>query len=100
MDRQKTLEAEAEATRQAELAELREARGSLEARLAEARAELGGPAGAAGVWFPRTRRAQNIAFVVVTLIILALTFVGTFMRGPYWQIYWPWETWPEIPTRL
>ncbi|HEX6976626.1 MAG TPA: cytochrome b N-terminal domain-containing protein [Vicinamibacterales bacterium] len=58
------------------------------------------PAAAAGVWFPRTRRAQNIAFIVVTLIILALTFVGTFMRGPYWQIYWPWEAWPEIPTRL
>ena len=58
------------------------------------------PAGAAGVWFPRTRRAQNIAFIVVTLIILALTFIGTFMRGPYWQIYWPWQAWPEIPTRL
>ncbi len=58
------------------------------------------PAAAAGAWFPRTRRAQNITFLVLTLIILALTFIGTFMRGPYWQIYWPWQAWPEMPTRL
>jgi quinol-cytochrome oxidoreductase complex cytochrome b subunit len=58
------------------------------------------PAGAAGVWFPRTRRAQNVAFIVVVLAILVLTFIGTFMRGPYWQIYWPWQAWPEMPTRL
>jgi hypothetical protein len=32
--------------------------------------------------------------------VLVLTFVGTFMRGPYWQIYWPWEAWPPIPSRL
>jgi cytochrome b-561 len=58
------------------------------------------PAAAAGVWFPRTRRAQNITFLVLTLLILALTFIGTFMRGPYWQMYWPWQAWPEMPTRL
>jgi quinol-cytochrome oxidoreductase complex cytochrome b subunit len=58
------------------------------------------PAGAAGLWFPKTRRTQNIVFLVVTLAILLLTFVGTFMRGPYWQLFWPWEAWPEIPTRL
>jgi hypothetical protein len=39
-------------------------------------------------------------FLAVTIAILALTFLGTFMRGPYWQLYWPWEAWPEIPTRL
>jgi quinol-cytochrome oxidoreductase complex cytochrome b subunit len=58
------------------------------------------PSAAAGAWFPQSRRTQNIVFLVLVLIILTLTFVGTFMRGPYWQIYWPWETWPEIPTRL
>jgi cytochrome b-561 len=58
------------------------------------------PASAAGRWLPRSRRTQNLVFVVLTLVILALTFVGTFMRGPYWQLYWPWETWPSIPTRL
>jgi quinol-cytochrome oxidoreductase complex cytochrome b subunit len=58
------------------------------------------PSAAAGAWFPQSRRTQNIVFLVLVLIILTLTFVGTFMRGPYWQIYWPWETWPAIPTRL
>ncbi len=58
------------------------------------------PSAAAGVWFPQSRRTQNIVFLVLVLFILALTFVGTFMRGPYWQLYWPWETWPDIPTRL
>ena len=26
-----------------------------------------------------------------------LTIVGTFLRGPYWHFYWPWEAWPETP---
>jgi quinol-cytochrome oxidoreductase complex cytochrome b subunit len=58
------------------------------------------PAAAAGAWLPQSRRTQNIVFLVLALFILALTIVGTFMRGPYWHFYWPWETWPEIPTRL
>jgi quinol-cytochrome oxidoreductase complex cytochrome b subunit len=58
------------------------------------------PVAAAGVWLPRSRRTQNIVFLVLALCILALTIVGTFMRGPYWHFYWPWETWPDIPTRL
>jgi quinol-cytochrome oxidoreductase complex cytochrome b subunit len=58
------------------------------------------PVAAAGAWFPQSRRTQNIVFLVLALFILALTIVGTFMRGPYWHFYWPWETWPEIPTRL
>jgi quinol-cytochrome oxidoreductase complex cytochrome b subunit len=55
---------------------------------------------AAGVWFAGSRRRQNIVFLVVLLAILALTFVGTFMRGPYWNFYWPWQAWPEIPARI
>jgi quinol-cytochrome oxidoreductase complex cytochrome b subunit len=58
------------------------------------------PAAAAGRWFPQSRRTQNIVFLVIVLAVLVLTFVGTFMRGPYWQIYWPWEAWPPIPSRL
>lgn len=58
------------------------------------------PAAAAGVWFPKSRRTQNLVFLALAVVILALTFLGTFMRGPYWQLYWPWEAWPEIPTRL
>jgi hypothetical protein len=22
------------------------------------------------------------------------------LRGPYWNFYWPWETWPDIPGRI
>jgi len=58
------------------------------------------PAGGAGVWFPRSRRTQNIVFLVVVALVVALTLVGTFCRGPYWHFYWPWQPWPEIPTRL
>ncbi|MFN8061755.1 MAG: cytochrome b N-terminal domain-containing protein [Vicinamibacterales bacterium] len=58
------------------------------------------PAAAAGVWFPQTRRAQNLTFLVIALVVVLLTLVGTFCRGPYWQLYWPWEAWPEIPGRI
>jgi quinol-cytochrome oxidoreductase complex cytochrome b subunit len=58
------------------------------------------PAGAAGVWFPRSRRTQNLVFLAVTVAVILLTLLGTFCRGPYWQFYWPWEAWPEIPGRL
>ena len=55
---------------------------------------------AAGVWFAPTRRSQNLVFLAIAVAIVLLTLLGTFCRGPYWHFYWPWETWPEIPTRL
>ena len=58
------------------------------------------PAAAAGLWLPRTRRAQNAVFLLVVAVVVMLTLVGTFCRGPYWNFYWPWQAWPEIPTRL
>ncbi len=58
------------------------------------------PAAAAGVWFPRTRRTQNAVFLAIAAIVIVLTLIGTFCRGPYWHFYWPWQAWPEIPTRL
>jgi cytochrome b-561 len=58
------------------------------------------PGSAAGLWFARTRRTQNLVFLGVVALVLLLTLIGTFMRGPYWHLYWPWETWPDIPTRL
>jgi cytochrome b-561 len=55
---------------------------------------------AAGVWFHRDRRRQDVAFLVIVAVVLALTVVGTFLRGPSWQFYWPWQAWPELPTRI
>lgn len=55
---------------------------------------------AAGMWWPASRRTQNIVFLLIVLAVLALTFVGMVLRGPYWNIYWPWQGWPDIPTRI
>ncbi len=58
------------------------------------------PAEAAGRWFPKNRRTQNLVFLALVLLVLVLTFIGTFCRGPYWHLYWPWQAWPEMPTRI
>jgi quinol-cytochrome oxidoreductase complex cytochrome b subunit len=55
---------------------------------------------AAGLWFHRSRLRQNVVFLLLVVAILALTFIGTFCRGPYWHFYWPWQTWPELPSRI
>jgi quinol-cytochrome oxidoreductase complex cytochrome b subunit len=55
---------------------------------------------AAGTWLARDRRRQSLVFLVFCVVVLALTIVGTLMRGPYWHFYWPWEAWPEIPARI
>jgi cytochrome b-561 len=57
-------------------------------------------AASAGLWFARDRRRQNQVFLLVLLLVLVFTIVGTFLRGPYWNFYWPWEGWPEIPERI
>jgi len=58
------------------------------------------PASDAGVWWARTRRGQNLVFLALCLVVVLFTLIGTFCRGPYWHFYWPWETWPEIPSRI
>jgi quinol-cytochrome oxidoreductase complex cytochrome b subunit len=58
------------------------------------------PAAATGQWFPRSRRTQNLIFILLMLVIAALTYIGMELRGPYWQFYWPWETWPDVPRRI
>ena len=57
------------------------------------------PGDAAGRWLPRSRRTQNAVFLAIAVAVLALTLVGTW-RGPYWHFYWPWEAWPDIPSRI
>jgi cytochrome b-561 len=58
------------------------------------------PASAAGVWFASSRRRQNAIFLALVVAIVILTVVGTFLRGPYWHFYWPWQRWPELPGRI
>jgi cytochrome b-561 len=58
------------------------------------------PAAAAGLWFPKTRGAQNAVFLALAFVVILLTVVGTFLRGPYWHFYWPWQPWPELPGRI
>ena len=55
---------------------------------------------AAGVWFAPERRKQNIVFLVIVAAILILTVIGTYLRGPFWNWYWPWESWPTMPRKL
>jgi len=55
---------------------------------------------AVGVWFAPERRWQNRVFIAICLLIIIFTFVGTFMRGPYWTLFWPWESWPEMPVKF
>ena len=52
---------------------------------------------AAGVWLPQRPPLAEFRFLVIVLFVLALTVVGMVLRGPYWNFYWPWETWPDLP---
>lgn len=51
-----------------------------------------------GVWFHKSRKRQNIVFTIICLLILILTIVGVYLRGPYWNFYWPWQPWPQMPS--
>jgi cytochrome b-561 len=58
------------------------------------------PASATGRWFAKSRRRQNLVFLFIVAAVLVLTIIGTFCRGPYWNLYWPWQAWPEMPGRI
>jgi len=58
------------------------------------------PVQAVGVWLAGERKKQNLVFLIVILCVVIFTIVGTFMRGPYWDLYWPWQAWPEVPRKL
>ncbi len=47
-----------------------------------------------GVWFHPSRRLHNILFTIFVVVAIGLIIVGTYMRGPNWAFYWPWEAWP------
>ena len=58
------------------------------------------PATAEGRWLPPQRRRQNLVFVVIALVMIGLILFSMYCRGPSWGFYWPWQPWPQQPTRL
>ncbi len=55
---------------------------------------------AVGVWFAPERAKQNWVFIALCVMIILFTIIGTYLRGPYWEFYWPWESWPELPVKF
>ncbi len=55
---------------------------------------------AVGVWFAKARQRHNTVFLIMVLLIIIFTIIGTMLRGPNWNFYWPWEAWPEMPTKI
>jgi quinol-cytochrome oxidoreductase complex cytochrome b subunit len=53
-----------------------------------------------GVWFAPERKKQNMIFLGICVAIIIFTIIGTYLRGPYWNFYWPWEAWPEMPVKF
>ena len=53
-----------------------------------------------GVWFAEERKMQNRIFLGICLLVILFTVIGTFLRGPYWNFYWPWESWPDMPVKF
>ena len=52
-----------------------------------------------GVWLSPERKKQNYVFIGICMAIIIFTIIGTFLRGPYWNFYWPWEAWPTMPVK-
>ncbi|HYK88402.1 MAG TPA: cytochrome b N-terminal domain-containing protein [Acidobacteriota bacterium] len=55
---------------------------------------------ALGVWWATERRKHNFLFLAIVMAVAILTIVGTYLRGPYWNFYWPWQSWPDLPRRF
>ena len=45
-------------------------------------------------WIHPTRRRAIIIFTGITVAAIVLIFIGEYMRGPNWHLYWPWQKWP------
>ncbi|MGD9563044.1 MAG: cytochrome bc complex cytochrome b subunit [Pyrinomonadaceae bacterium] len=58
------------------------------------------PTSTVGRWMPKERKWQNSIFLIIVVAILVLTFIGTYMRGPFWEIYMPWQEWEQTPRRF
>jgi len=45
------------------------------------------------------RTASIALFTCFIVSFIILTIVGTWLRGPNWIFYWPWESWPVTPLK-
>jgi quinol-cytochrome oxidoreductase complex cytochrome b subunit len=45
------------------------------------------------------RTASIALFTCFIVSFIILTVVGTWLRGPNWIFYWPWESWPVTPLK-
>ena len=44
-----------------------------------------------------TRSAAIATFCAFIIAFILLTYIGTALRGPNWDFYWPWQAWPIHP---
>jgi cytochrome b-561 len=58
------------------------------------------PARVEGLWMTPERKRQNAVFAIITVAIIVLIFIGVYLRGPYWHLYWPWSPRPVLPRVL
>ncbi|MEE9555549.1 MAG: cytochrome b N-terminal domain-containing protein [candidate division Zixibacteria bacterium] len=47
-----------------------------------------------------SRKASIALFTCFVMAFIILTIVGTWLRGPNWDFFWPWQPWPEMPVKL
>ncbi len=45
----------------------------------------------AGRWFASERRIANVVFTALAIVAVALTVIGTWLRGANWAWVWPWK---------
>jgi quinol-cytochrome oxidoreductase complex cytochrome b subunit len=43
-----------------------------------------------GIWFSGERKLGIFLFSLFVLSMVVLIFIGEFVRGPNWDLYWPW----------
>lgn len=48
-----------------------------------------------GVWFSPHRKLACTLFLIFAVAMTAVIIIGTFMRGPNWGFFWPWQEWPH-----
>lgn len=48
-----------------------------------------------GVWFSPQRKLACTLFIIFAVAMAVTIVIGTLMRGPNWEFFWPWQAWPH-----